>query len=52
MEEYAQNQPSVLWNAMVYPFLHFSIKGSIWYQGKFYVFSVSNECAIYQLELS
>ena len=32
-EDYAHNQPSVLWNAMVNPFLPLSIKGVIWYQG-------------------
>lgn len=28
------NQPSVLWNAMIVPFLNTSIKGAIWYQGE------------------
>lgn len=26
--------PSVLWNAMIHPFLNMSIKGAIWYQGE------------------
>ena len=26
--------PSVLWNAMIYPFLNMTIKGAIWYQGE------------------
>ena len=26
--------PSVLWNAMIYPFLYMTIKGAIWYQGE------------------
>ena len=25
---------SVLWNAMIYPFLNMTIKGAIWYQGE------------------
>ena len=28
------NQHSVLWNAMIYPFLNMTIKGAIWYQGE------------------
>ena len=28
------NQHSVLWNAMIYPFLTMTIKGAIWYQGE------------------
>jgi len=28
------NQPTVLYNAMVEPFIHFPIKGAIWYQGE------------------
>ena len=28
------NQPTVLYNAMVAPFIHFPIKGAIWYQGE------------------
>lgn len=28
------NRPTVLYNAMIYPFLQFSIKGAIWYQGE------------------
>jgi len=28
------NQPSVLWNAMVVPFLPQSIRGALWYQGE------------------
>lgn len=27
-------QPSVLWNAMINPFLNMTIKGAIWYQGE------------------
>ena len=26
--------PSILWNAMIYPFLNMTIKGAIWYQGE------------------
>ena len=26
--------PSVLWNAMIYPFLNMTIFGAIWYQGE------------------
>ena len=26
--------PTVLWNAMIYPFLNMTIKGAIWYQGE------------------
>ena len=26
--------PSVLWNAMIFPFLNMTIKGAIWYQGE------------------
>ncbi|XP_066929967.1 sialate O-acetylesterase-like [Clytia hemisphaerica] len=29
-----QNSYSVLWNAMIYPFLNMTIKGAIWYQGE------------------
>ena len=25
---------SVLWNAMIYPFLNMTIKGAVWYQGE------------------
>lgn len=28
------NQHSVLWNAMIFPFLNMTIKGAIWYQGE------------------
>lgn len=28
------NRPTVLYNAMIYPFLNFPIKGVIWYQGE------------------
>ena len=28
------SQPTVLWNAMIYPFLNMTIKGAIWYQGE------------------
>ena len=28
------HQHSVLWNAMIYPFLNMTIKGAIWYQGE------------------
>jgi len=28
------HSPSVLWNAMIVPFLEMSIKGAIWYQGE------------------
>ncbi len=28
-------QPSVLWNAMIHPFLNMTIYGTIWYQGKY-----------------
>lgn len=28
------NRPSVLYNAMIHPFIRFSIKGVIWYQGE------------------
>lgn len=28
------NRPSVLYNAMIHPFIPFSIKGAIWYQGE------------------
>lgn len=28
------NQNSVLWNAMIFPFLSMTIKGAIWYQGE------------------
>ena len=28
------NRPSVLYNAMIYPFIQFSIRGAIWYQGE------------------
>ncbi|MBC6110491.1 sialate O-acetylesterase [Pedobacter fastidiosus] len=28
------NRPTVLYNAMIHPFLQFSIKGAIWYQGE------------------
>ena len=27
--------PYVLWNAMIFPLLNITIKGAIWYQGKF-----------------
>ena len=30
-----QNNNSVLWNAMIHPLLNMTIKGAIWYQGKF-----------------
>lgn len=29
-----QNQPSVLFNAMIHPLLKYSIRGAIWYQGE------------------
>ena len=32
--EINQNSPSALWNAMVVPFLHMTIKGAVWYQGE------------------
>lgn len=28
------NRPTVLYNAMIHPFLNFAIKGAIWYQGE------------------
>ena len=28
------NDPSVLWNAMIHPFLNMTIKGAVWYQGE------------------
>lgn len=28
------NQPSVLWNSMIYPLLNMTIYGAIWYQGE------------------
>ncbi|MBC7913866.1 MAG: sialate O-acetylesterase [Pyrinomonadaceae bacterium] len=28
------NRPSVLYNAMIHPFIRFSIRGAIWYQGE------------------
>ena len=28
------HDPSVLWNAMIYPFLNMTIKGAVWYQGE------------------
>ena len=28
------NTPSVLWNAMIFPFLNMTIKGAVWYQGE------------------
>lgn len=28
------NRPTVLYNAMIYPFIQYSIKGAIWYQGE------------------
>ena len=28
------NQPSVLWNSMMYPLLNMTIYGAIWYQGE------------------
>jgi len=28
------NQPSVLWNAMIVPYLNMRVKGAIWYQGE------------------
>ncbi|CAI8011165.1 Sialate O-acetylesterase [Geodia barretti] len=28
------DQPSVLWNAMIYPLLNMTIKGAVWYQGE------------------
>lgn len=30
----AQNQPAALYNAMVAPFIHYNIKGVLWYQGE------------------
>ncbi|MGM9478394.1 sialate O-acetylesterase [Pedobacter sp. GSP4] len=33
-EENGPNRPTVLYNAMIHPFLQFSIKGAIWYQGE------------------
>lgn len=29
-----QNQPSVLYNAMIHPLLNYAIRGAIWYQGE------------------
>ncbi len=29
-----QNNASVLWNAMIHPFLNMTIKGAVWYQGE------------------
>ena len=29
-----KNSPSVLWNAMIFPFLNMTIKGATWYQGE------------------
>ena len=26
--------PSILWNAMIHPFLNMTIKGAVWYQGE------------------
>jgi len=34
------NQPSVLWNAMVVPFLPMRVRGGIWYQGIFPFFGI------------
>ena len=28
------NEHSVLWNAMIFPFLNMTIKGAVWYQGE------------------
>jgi sialate O-acetylesterase len=33
-EEDGPNRPTVLYNAMIHPYLQFSIKGAIWYQGE------------------
>ncbi|TBO41282.1 sialate O-acetylesterase [Pedobacter kyonggii] len=33
-EENGPNRPTVLYNAMIHPYLQFSIKGAIWYQGE------------------
>ncbi|WP_316838559.1 sialate O-acetylesterase [Pedobacter gandavensis] len=33
-KELSYQQPTVLYNAMIYPFLDFAIKGVIWYQGE------------------
>ena len=30
----AQNQPAALYNGMVAPFIHFPVKGMLWYQGE------------------
>ncbi|CAL8360884.1 unnamed protein product [Merluccius merluccius] len=30
----SQNRNSVLWNAMIHPFLQMTLKGAIWYQGE------------------
>ena len=29
-----RNQPSLLWNAMIYPLLNMRVKGAVWYQGE------------------
>ncbi|WP_316844959.1 sialate O-acetylesterase [Pedobacter psychrodurus] len=33
-EDNGPNRPTVLYNAMIHPYLQFSIKGAIWYQGE------------------
>lgn len=33
-DESGPNRPTVLYNAMIHPFIQFSIKGAIWYQGE------------------
>jgi sialate O-acetylesterase len=34
MEANNPNRPTVLYNAMIYPFIQYSIRGAIWYQGE------------------
>lgn len=34
VSENQPNRPTVLYNAMIHPFLNFAIKGAIWYQGE------------------
>lgn len=33
-EENGPNRPTVLYNAMIHPYIQFAIKGAIWYQGE------------------
>ena len=35
------NRNSVLYNAMIHPLIRLSIKGALWYQGKYYTNLIS-----------